>query len=141
MDRIIHPGMCYMPTKQNMHAPSANPILSHINQGRNPPLPNSGHGSHHKPTPQSRQRCHPYDCRPWVHQGSHLPTLQNNHIKRRSSDALSREHVPMVWPTSKNHFGQRSPPHIPFCKGTVNASKLNKIYPQLFIPKWMVSPQ
>jgi hypothetical protein len=116
MDRTICERMCKMPTKQEPHEAGKDTPLPNPHTDRRPPLPNHSHGPDH-PTPKQQQiRCHPHDSRPQMHEGSHIPSLQNNHHRTRSSKTVLRQHLPMVWPTQQDHIRQGPPIHIPLCK-------------------------
>ena len=111
--------MRQMPTKQNAHASNHSPTV----QNRCSPLSSTIQGSSHGPdhsTPQQQQtQCHPYYCRPWLHQSSTVPTLHHEHDRRRNHQTLSRQCVPMVWNPLQDHIRPRPSIHITFLNRTM----------------------
>ena len=55
MDGRICPRVRHMSTEQDTHTPTKDSVLPHIDQRRNPSLPDGGNGSHHKPSTQPRK--------------------------------------------------------------------------------------
>jgi hypothetical protein len=117
MDRTIRERMSQVPTKQKSHKASKGTPLPNPHANRCSPIPNRGNGPDH-PTPnQQWVRRHPYNSRPRMHESGHIPPLQNNHHRTRSSQTILQQRLLMVRPTQQGHIRQRPPIHIPLRKG------------------------
>ena len=73
-----------------------------------PSIPNHSNGPNHRTTEQMRFQCHPYNCRPWMFQGSDLPTLYHEHLWTRNCPIIPRPCVSMVQSPHKDYQQSRS---------------------------------
>ena len=110
--------MCNLSTIKDPYTQKAHTAISHPHQRRHIAFSSRDNGPNHGTTSTGKIQCHTDNCRPWMLQGSPIPTMRCTYLRSRNCPAIPQPHLPMVWTPQKDHQQQRSKIHITLRKIT-----------------------